>query len=118
PTRSSNDMVPRFHLASRRRSGMAAGGEDPTARPDAAGRETCDRCRGSSIDSSHRRGCTRGTAKARMDRLRPMQPRPLVRKTSDEYVVPLCRVHHREMHGAADERAWWNWPASQCYTSK
>jgi hypothetical protein len=39
--------------------------------------------------------------------LRHMQPRALGRKTSDEYVVPLCRVHHREMHRAADERAWW-----------
>ena len=36
-----------------------------------------------------------------------MQPRALGRKTSDEYVVPLCRVHHREMHRAADERIWW-----------
>jgi hypothetical protein len=39
--------------------------------------------------------------------LRHMQPRALGRKTSDEYVVPLCRVHHREMHRAADERTWW-----------
>jgi hypothetical protein len=39
--------------------------------------------------------------------LRHMQPRALGRKTSDEYVVPLCRVHHREMHRAADERGWW-----------
>jgi hypothetical protein len=22
-------------------------------------------------------------------------------------VVPLCRVHHREIHRGADERAWW-----------
>jgi hypothetical protein len=39
--------------------------------------------------------------------LRHMQPRALGRRTSDEFVVPLCRVHHREMHRAADEGAWW-----------
>jgi hypothetical protein len=36
-----------------------------------------------------------------------MQPRALGRKPSDEFVVPLCRVHHRAVHRAGDERAWW-----------
>src|SRR6516162_9311827 len=36
-----------------------------------------------------------------------MQPRALGRKVSDEFVVPLCRIHHREVHRAGDERAWW-----------
>jgi hypothetical protein len=35
------------------------------------------------------------------------QPRALGRKTSDEFVVPLCRTHHREAHRSSDERAWW-----------
>jgi ERF superfamily len=39
--------------------------------------------------------------------LRFMQPRALGRKPSDEFVVPLCRVHHRAVHRAGDERAWW-----------
>jgi hypothetical protein len=39
--------------------------------------------------------------------LRFMQPRALGRKVSDEFVVPLCRIHHREAHRAGDERAWW-----------
>jgi hypothetical protein len=39
--------------------------------------------------------------------LRYMQPRALGRKASDEFTVPLCRVHHREAHRASDERAWW-----------
>ena len=39
--------------------------------------------------------------------LRYMQPRALGRKASDEFAVPLCRGHHREMHRARDERAWW-----------
>jgi ERF superfamily protein len=39
--------------------------------------------------------------------LRYLQPRALGRKTSDEFAVPLCRVHHRAVHRARDERAWW-----------
>jgi len=40
--------------------------------------------------------------------LRFSQPRALGRKVSDEFTVPLCRVHHRELHRQGDERAWWN----------
>jgi ERF superfamily len=39
--------------------------------------------------------------------LRFVQPRALGRKASDEFAVPLCRVHHRAVHRAGDERAWW-----------
>ncbi len=39
--------------------------------------------------------------------IRYAQPRALGRKVSDEFTVPLCRVHHRELHGQGDERAWW-----------
>ena len=39
--------------------------------------------------------------------LRYLQPRALGRKVSDEFVVPLCRSHHREVHRAGDEQAWW-----------
>src|SRR5262249_1512743 len=36
-----------------------------------------------------------------------MQPRALGRKVSDEFAVPLCRGHHRAVHRARDEPAWW-----------
>jgi hypothetical protein len=39
--------------------------------------------------------------------LRYLQPRALGRKPSDEFAVPLCRVHHRAVHRARDEQAWW-----------
>jgi hypothetical protein len=39
--------------------------------------------------------------------LRFAQPRAMGRKVSDEFTVPLCRTHHRELHLRADEAAWW-----------
>jgi hypothetical protein len=36
-----------------------------------------------------------------------MQPRALGRKASDEFAVPLCRGHHRAVHRAGNEAAWW-----------
>lgn len=35
------------------------------------------------------------------------QPRAMGMKVSDEFVVPLCRLHHREVHHARNELAWW-----------
>src|SRR4249920_3127791 len=35
------------------------------------------------------------------------QPRALGRRVSDEFTVPVCRVHHRELHLSGDEAAWW-----------
>jgi hypothetical protein len=26
---------------------------------------------------------------------------------SDEFTVPVCRTHHRELHRSGDEAAWW-----------
>ena len=39
--------------------------------------------------------------------LRFAQSRALSRKVSDEFVVPLCRGHHREVHRCGNETAWW-----------
>ena len=39
--------------------------------------------------------------------LRYAQSRALGRKVSDEFTVPLCRGHHREVHHCGDEAAWW-----------
>ena len=40
--------------------------------------------------------------------LRFAQSRALSRKVSDEFTVPLCRGHHREVHRSGDEAAWWD----------
>src|SRR5215467_13833003 len=39
--------------------------------------------------------------------LRFGQPRALGRRVSDEFIVPLCRVHHRDLHRRGDEKQWW-----------
>jgi hypothetical protein len=39
--------------------------------------------------------------------LRFAQQRALGRKVSDEFTVPLCRTHHRELHQRGDELSWW-----------
>ena len=39
--------------------------------------------------------------------IRFAQPRALGRKVSDEYTVPVCRLHHRDLHGYGDEASWW-----------
>ena len=40
--------------------------------------------------------------------LRFAQAPALGRKVSDEFTVPLCRGHHREVHRSGDEAAWWD----------
>jgi hypothetical protein len=39
--------------------------------------------------------------------LRFTQPRAMGLKVSDEFTVPLCRIHHRDVHRHGDEVAWW-----------
>jgi hypothetical protein len=40
--------------------------------------------------------------------LRFAQVQALGRKVSDEFTVPLCRMHHREVHRARNEAGWWS----------
>jgi hypothetical protein len=35
------------------------------------------------------------------------EQRAMGRKVSDRYTVPICRLHHRELHRKGNERAWW-----------
>ena len=39
--------------------------------------------------------------------LRFAQPRGIGLKVSDEFTVPLCRGHHRQLHQAGNEVRWW-----------
>jgi hypothetical protein len=48
-----------------------------------------------------------GRSPADAHHLRFAQPRALGRKVSDEFTVPVCRAHHRELHTHGDEVSWW-----------
>lgn len=49
-----------------------------------------------------------GRTPADAHHLRFAQPRAMSKKVSDEFTVPLCRIHHRQLHHAGDEASWWN----------
>jgi hypothetical protein len=48
-----------------------------------------------------------GRAPSDPHHLRFAQPRAMGRKSSDEFVVPLCRTHHRQNHQTGREETWW-----------
>ena len=50
--------------------------------------------------------CNRILAEAH--HVRFAQPKAFGTKVSDEFTVPLCRDHHRELHENGSERAWWH----------
>jgi hypothetical protein len=35
------------------------------------------------------------------------EQRAMARKVSDRFTVPICRLHHRELHRRGNERTWW-----------
>jgi hypothetical protein len=39
--------------------------------------------------------------------IRFAQRRGLSQKVSDEYVVPLCALHHGDLHRSSSEQEWW-----------
>ena len=39
--------------------------------------------------------------------IRYAQTRGLSLKVSDEFTVPLCAIHHHDIHTTGNERAWW-----------
>jgi ERF superfamily len=56
---------------------------------------------------AHRPCVVCGRTPADPHHLRFAQPRALGRKVSDEFTVPVCRLHHQELHRRGDEAAWW-----------
>lgn len=35
------------------------------------------------------------------------EPNAMGMKVGDNWCVPLCHMHHMELHGFGDERLWW-----------
>ena len=48
-----------------------------------------------------------GRAPSQAHHIRFAQPRALGSKVSDEWVVPLCNLHHRALHDCGAEETWW-----------
>jgi hypothetical protein len=82
-TPSSGDIVFPLQKAGRRRSKVHLA---------FVASQPCLVCRRSPCDAHH---------------LKFAQPRALGRKVSDEFTVPLCRDHHRDLHLFGNEVAWW-----------
>ena len=98
----------------------------PTGRPDAAdsqktskgrlSRNSAVRALGKTVrlrDKEHRKFVSRqaclvcGRTPSDAHHLTFTQPRALGHRVSDEFTVPVCRAHHRELHRQGDEAAWW-----------
>jgi hypothetical protein len=48
-----------------------------------------------------------GRNRAQAHHLTYLQPRAMGRKVSDEFTVPLCSIHHRELRSSGNEKGWW-----------
>ena len=48
-----------------------------------------------------------GRAPSDAHHLKFAEQRAMGRKVSDRFTVPICRLHHRELHRRGDERVWW-----------
>src|SRR6476620_1482266 len=51
--------------------------------------------------------CTAFCTRSQLQRRGTHLPRLMGRRVSDEFTVPVCRLHHREIHRHGDEAAWW-----------
>ena len=92
---------------------------DPTARPTTLpGAATVPRRRvaGKTIRLRDKEHCkfvatqpcvVCGRTPSEAHHIRFAQPRALGRKVSDEFAVPVCRLHHRDLHDYGDEASWW-----------
>jgi hypothetical protein len=49
-----------------------------------------------------------GRTPAEAHHVRFAQPRAMGRKVSDQFTVPLCALHHRDLHANGNEVSWWS----------
>ena len=97
-SRSKTQKAPTFSRKSMRKSAPAADVVSKTIRLrdkehcKFVSRQPCVVCGRTPSDPHH---------------LRYAKARALGRKVSDEYTVPVCRTHHRELRSYGDEASWW-----------
>jgi hypothetical protein len=51
-------------------------------------------------------GLARAIGQSLLDYHRERNSRRLMPSERDEFTVPVCRVHHRELHRSGDEATW------------
>ncbi len=94
----------------------ASAGQKLSTESDKAPQKGAVRALGKTVrlrDKEHRKFVSRqpcvvcGRTPSDPHHLRFVQPCALGRRVSDEFTVPLCRVHHRDLHRQGDEAAWW-----------
>jgi hypothetical protein len=101
-TEEAEPTVPR---ASRGKKRSRSAAVDKSMLPLPAPRRIRDRDHVKSVAEQPCLICGRRPADAH--HLRFAQSPALGSKVSDEFTVPLCRSHHREVHRCSDEAAWW-----------
>ena len=95
----------RLHRSGQGKKRSRSAAIDKSALALAAPRRIRDRDHVKSVAKQRCLVCDRRPADAH--HLRFAQSPALGRKVSDEFTVPLCRGHHREVHRCGDEAAWW-----------
>jgi hypothetical protein len=97
---ADNELIkPRHEVRSKRGPAHASCGEDDTVARQGAPR-VCD--------SAAMPGVRATTIGRPSPAFRAAVRTSLARKVSDEYTVPLCRTHHRQLHRNGHEAAWWD----------
>ena len=113
-----SESAPKIGTAPSVEQPFLASTRDPTARPTPPRAATFPRRRVAAKtirvrDKEHCKFVTTqpcvvcGRTPSEAHHIRFAQPRALGRKVSDEYTVPICRLHHRDLHGYGDEASWW-----------
>jgi hypothetical protein len=108
-------VVPGQNLASARRAGADTNQKALRVLKERS-RSGVTRALGKTVrlrDKNHRRFVVRqpclvcGRVPSDPHHLTFTQPRALGYRVSDEFIVPVCRIHHRELHRSGAEAAWW-----------
>ena len=102
PVQSEPTLAPSKGASSRR---AEAANVDKSALPFPEPRRVRDKAHVKYVSTQPCLVCGRQPADAH--HLRFAQHPALGRKVSDEFTVPLCRGHHRELHRCGNEAEWW-----------
>ncbi len=107
--RQLGDMAPPPLAESRATSG--AEGDRPGAKPSGSGslivgKPVAERD-GETMHLACRLFRSEDAAPSDAHHVKFAEQRAMGRKVSDRFTVPICRLHHRDLHRRGDERAWW-----------